>query len=498
MKAANTYALAKPKTGIAVPANDAIPTDLLIGDQWRESANKQRIPVLNPANGDLITTISDATLEDGMAAVDAAAKAAPGWAATPARQRAEILRRCYDKMIANADWLAHLISLEMGKALVDSKGEILYAAEFFRWYSEETARIRGEIQTSPGGNNKIVVQYQPIGISLLITPWNFPAAMATRKIAPALGAGCTVILKPAIETPLTALAIAQIMLEAGVPPGVINVITPQDPGPVCAAIMHDPRVRKMSFTGSTAVGRKLLATASDTVLNCSMELGGNAPVLVFNDADIDEAIEGTMIAKMRNGGQACTATNRFYIQKGVLKDFTAKLTARMGAMKLGDGTDPETALGPVITQKQADKIAGLVDGAVKEGAKIVLGGARPNVPGYFYPATVLTDVPADATILKDEIFGPVAAIVAFDTEEEVIRLSNNTEYGLAAYLYTKDMKKGLNIAQKLDYGMIGVNRGLVSDTAAPFGGVKQSGLGREGSHHGLIEFTECRYVAVTW
>ena len=498
MKSANTYALAAPKTNIQVPANDAIPTDLLIGNSWREGSNKQRIPVHNPADGTIITTIANATLEDGLAAVDAAEKAAPGWAATPARERAELLRKCYEAMIKNAEWLAHLISLEMGKALSDSKGEVLYAAEFFRWYSEETAHIRGEIQDSPGGNNKILVQYQPVGISLLITPWNFPAAMATRKIAPALGAGCTVILKPAIETPLTALAIAQLMLDAGIPPGVINVITPFDPAAVCSAIMHDSRVRKLSFTGSTAVGRKLLATAAETVLNCSMELGGNAPFIVFNDADIDDAVNGAMIAKMRNGGQACTATNRFYIQKGAAPEFTKKLIDRMAALKLGDGTDPETNLGPVITQKQADKIAGLVDGAVAQGAKIALGGAKTNGKGYFYPATVLTDVPATADILKDEIFGPVAAIVQFDDEEEAIRLSNNTEYGLAAYLYTKDMKRGLRLSQRLDYGMVGLNRGLVSDTAAPFGGVKQSGLGREGSHHGLIEFTECRYIAVTW
>jgi succinate-semialdehyde dehydrogenase/glutarate-semialdehyde dehydrogenase len=497
MKSANNFALPKPKTDIALPANDAIPTDLLIGASWRDGKG-ERIPVLNPANGGVITTIANATLEDGMAAVDAAEKAAPGWAATAPRQRAEILRKCYDKMIANADWLAHLISLEMGKALPDSKGEVLYAAEFFRWYSEETPRIIGELQMSPGGQNRIVVEYQPIGISLLITPWNFPAAMATRKIAPALGAGCTVILKPAIETPLTALAIAQIMLDAGVPPGVINVITPKDPGPVCAAIMHDKRVRKMSFTGSTAVGRALLRTAADTVLNCSMELGGNAPFLVFDDANVDEAVDGAMIAKMRNGGQACTAANRFYVQKGVLAEFTEKFTARMKALKLGDGTDPDTQLGPVITEKQASKIAGLVDGAVKEGARIALGGKRSDSKGYFYPATVLIDVPPTATILKDEIFGPVAPIIAFDSEEDAIRLSNDTEYGLAAYLYTKDLKKGLKIAEKLEYGMIGINRGLVSDTAAPFGGVKQSGLGREGSHHGLIEFTECKYIAVTW
>ena len=495
MQSRNTYALKHDPAG---PANDAIPTDLLIGDTWREGSARPRIPVHNPANGEVITTIANASLEDGMAAVDAAEKAAAGWAATPARQRAEILRKCYERMIANADWLAHLISLEMGKALSDSKGEVLYAAEFFRWYSEETARIRGEIQDSPSGANKIVVQYQPVGIALLITPWNFPAAMATRKIAPALGAGCTVILKPAIETPLTAFAVAQIMLEAGVPPGVINIITPDDPGPVCSAIMHDPRVRKLSFTGSTAVGRKLLAEAAGTVLNCSMELGGNAPFIVLDDADVDAAVDGAMIAKMRNGGQACTAANRFYIQKGVLEAFTGKLTARMAAMKLGDGTDPQTALGPVINEKQLNKIAGLVDGAVREGAKVALGGKVTANKGYFYPATVLTDVPATAAILKEEIFGPVAPIVGVDGADDAIRLANDTEYGLSAYLYTGDLKKGLNLSQKLEYGMVALNRGLVSDTAAPFGGVKQSGLGREGSHHGLIEFTECRYIAVTW
>jgi len=498
MKSLNTYVLIAPKYNIQAPASDAIPTDLLIGNSWREGSNPQRIPVDNPATGDVITTIANASLEDGLAAVDAAYGAAPAWAATPARQRAELLRKCYEAMIANADWLAHLISLEMGKALADSKGEVLYAAEFFRWYSEETSRIRGEMQDSPSGANKILVQYQPIGVSLLITPWNFPAAMATRKIAPALGAGCTVILKPAIETPLTAFVIAKLMLDVGIPPGVINVITPSDPGPVCAAIMRDQRVRKLSFTGSTAVGRKLLATAAGTVLSCSMELGGNAPFIVFDDADMDGAVSGAMIAKMRNGGQACTAANRFYVQRGVLKSFTAKLIDKMAGLKMGDGTDPESDLGAVITAKQADKIAGLVQGAVEQGAKVALGGTRSNAKGYFYPATVLTDVPQDADILKDEIFGPVAAVVAFDSENEVIELSNDTQYGLVAYLYTKDLKRGLKVSQQLDYGMIGLNRGLVSDTAAPFGGVKQSGLGREGSHHGLLEFTECRYTAVSW
>lgn len=495
MKPSNSYTLKFPSLdGLGI---NAIPTDLLIGDQWLKGAG-DRIEVHNPADGSVITTISNCSVDDGLKAVDAADKAAAGWAATSSRERAEILRRCYDKVVANSDWLAHLISLEMGKALSDSKGEVLYAAEFFRWYSEETARIRGEVQDAPSGQNKILVQYKPIGVSLLITPWNFPAAMATRKIAPALGAGCTVILKPAIETPLTAFAIVQIMQEAGVPPGVINVITPSDPGQVCAAIMHDPRVRKVSFTGSTAVGRKLLAIASDSVLSCSMELGGNAPFIVFDDANIEDAVDGAMLAKMRNGGQACTAANRFYIQNGIFREFTEKLISRMKALKVGNGTDPQTQLGPVISEKQADKISRLVEGAVKQGAKVALGGAKPNHKGFYYPATVLLDVPNDADILKDEIFGPVAAIVAFESEEDVIKMANATEYGLSAYIYTRDMKRGLAISEKLEYGMIGMNRGLVSDTAAPFGGMKQSGLGREGSHHGIVEFTECKYIAVTW
>lgn len=475
-----------------------IPTELLIGAEWRGGTGGARIPVTDPSTGAVLTTVANASAEDGLAALDAAAAAAPGWAQTPPRKRAELLRNCYDLMIANADWLAYLISLEMGKALADSKGEVLYAAEFFRWYSEECVRLRGEMQDAPGGGNKILVQYQPIGVSLLITPWNFPAAMATRKIAPALGAGCTVILKPASETPLTALAIAQLMLDAGIPPGVVNVLTTEHAPDVCEPIMHDPRTRKLSFTGSTAVGRKLLASAADTVLSCAMELGGNAPFIVFDDADLDAAVTGAMIAKMRNGGQACTAANRFYIQRGIAPAFVDAMTQAMDALVLGAGTDPATTLGPVVSHKQAAGIARIVDSAIAEGAQVRLGGQRPDREGSFYPATVLSDVDPAAQILKGEIFGPVAAIVQFDSEDEVIALANDTEYGLAAYVFTRDLQRGLNVSQKLDYGMVGLNRGLVSDTAAPFGGVKQSGLGREGSHHGLLEFTECRYIAVTW
>ena len=496
--AANIFTLKVPAPQGSGSITHGIPTDLLIGSEWRASSSRSRLPVHDPSTGEILTTIADASVEDCLAALDAAAAAASGWASTAPRLRAELLRKCYEAMIVNADWLAYLISLEMGKALPDAKGEVLYAAEFFRWYSEECVRLRGEIQDSPAGGNKILVQYQPIGVSLLITPWNFPAAMATRKIAPALGAGCTVILKPAVETPLTALAIAQLMLDAGIPPGVINVITPGDPSPACEAIMCDPRTRKLSFTGSTAVGRRLLATAAQSVLNCSMELGGNAPFIVFDDADLDAALDGAMVAKMRNGGQACTAANRFYVQRGIAPDFIAGLTDRMASLELGPGTDSQTTLGPVVSHKQVTSIARKVDQALAEGAVAALGGVRPERDGFYYPPTVLTDVAPDATILKDEIFGPVAAIVEFDTEEEVVALANDTQYGLAAYVYTRDTTRGLSVSQRLDYGMVGLNRGLVSDTAAPFGGVKQSGLGREGSHHGLIEFTECRYIAVTW
>jgi succinate-semialdehyde dehydrogenase / glutarate-semialdehyde dehydrogenase len=474
----------------------SVPTGLFVGGEWRRA--QKTVAVDNPANGETLTEIADGDLADAKAAVDAAAAAGPGWAATSPRQRAEILRGCYERMVKGADWLAFLMSLEMGKTLADAKAEALYAAEFFRWYSEEAARVLGEITTAPAGTNRILVEYQPIGVSLLITPWNFPAAMATRKIAPALAAGCTVILKPATETPLTALAIAQIMTDAGVPAGVVNVLTTTKVGELTKQILHDPRVRKLSFTGSTAVGRLLLKEAADQVISSSMELGGNAPFIICDDADIADALDGAMLAKMRNGGEACTAANRFYVQRGVLQAFTDGIVARMSKLKLGDGTDSETTLGPMINQKAVTKIAELVDDAVAKGGKLLLGGARLNRPGYFYPATVIGDVPDNARLLKEEIFGPVVAIQAFDKDEDAIARANDTEYGLSAYLYTGDLKRGFRISEKLEAGMVGLNRGLVSDPAAPFGGVKQSGLGREGSHHGLMEFTECKYIAVSW
>jgi len=491
MKSTNQYSLSGAAAG-------AIPTDLLIGERWREGAERQRIDVINPSTGKTLTSVADATVGDALQSIDAASRAASAWAATPPRKRAELLRLCFERMVANSEWLAQLISLENGKALADAKSEVLYAAEFFRWYAEEAVRLEGEISVAPGGANRIVVMYQPIGVSLLITPWNFPAAMATRKIAPALAAGCTCILKPAEETPLTAYAVAQIMLEAGIPPGVVNVITTSDPATVVKAMLHEGRIRKLSFTGSTEVGRLLLREAADTIVNCSMELGGNAPFVVLNDANISDAIAGAMIAKMRNGGEACTAANRFYVQRGVYEEFTRQLVAKMGAIKVGEGCSPDTGCGALINQAAVTKIESLVGDAIKRGARVLLGGKAVAGPGFFYPPTVLVDVPAGSEILKQEIFGPVAALVPFDSVDEAVALANDTEYGLVAYVYTSDLKTGLRISERLESGMIALNRGLVSDAAAPFGGVKQSGLGREGSHHGIREFTEAKYIAVEW
>jgi succinate-semialdehyde dehydrogenase/glutarate-semialdehyde dehydrogenase len=482
----------------AVPSSPPLPTDLLIGPAWRVAQNHARIDVVNPSTGETLASVADAGIPEAISAIDAAQQAAADWAATAPRKRAELLRACFDAIVANREWLAELISLENGKALADAKSEVLYAAEFFRWYAEEAVRIEGELTTAPGGANRIMVQYPPIGISLLITPWNFPAAMATRKIAPALAAGCTCILKPAEETPLTALAVAQIMLDAGIPPGVVNVITTSAPGPVVRAMLRDGRIRKLSFTGSTEVGRLLLREAADGIINCSMELGGNAPFLVFNDADIAAAGEGAMIAKMRNGGEACTAANRFYVQRGVYELFTAELLQRMRAVKMGPGTAPDSSCGAMINRAAIEKIEALVADAVRRGARVLLGGAAAAGPGFFYPPTVIVDVPPDADILKTEIFGPVAALVPFDAAEEAIAMANDTEYGLVAYVYTSNLRAGLQISERLESGMVALNRGLVSDPAAPFGGAKQSGLGREGAHHGLREFTEPKYIAVTW
>ncbi|MFS8110379.1 NAD-dependent succinate-semialdehyde dehydrogenase [Rhizobium jaguaris] len=476
----------------------AIPTDLYIGGKWRPASTGKRADVVDPSTGVTIASVADCTIDDAMEAVAAAHAAAASWAATAPRKRSEILRRCFELMIERKDMLAELISLENGKALNDAHGEVAYAAEFFRWFSEEAVRLNGDIYSAPSGANKIIVQHQPIGIAVLVTPWNFPAAMATRKIAPALAAGCTCVLKPATETPLTAFALAEIYAEAGVPDGVVNVITTSQAGPVVSAMLHDPRVRKLSFTGSTPVGRKLLHEAADTVISCSMELGGNAPFIVFDDADLGAAIEGAMVAKMRNGGEACTAANRFYVQKGVVDEFSERLAERMNAMTVGVGYDKATQCGPVINKTALDRIAGLVDDATGRGAKVLTGGKPLDQDGYYFPPTVLTDVTADANITAAEIFGPIAAIMTFETEEEAIGVANDTEFGLISYVYTRDLSRGLRVSERMESGMVGLNRGLVSDPAAPFGGTKQSGLGREGAHHGILEFCETKYIAVTW
>jgi succinate-semialdehyde dehydrogenase / glutarate-semialdehyde dehydrogenase len=437
-------------------------------------------------------------VEDAKAAVDAASDAFEGWAARKPRERAEILRKAFDLIMRDAERFAKLITIENGKALSDSRGEVAYSAEFFRWYAEEAVRAIGQVSRAPASGARILVQHKPAGVAVLVTPWNFPAAMATRKIGPALAAGCPVVLKPASETPLTMLALMPLLEEAGVPAGVCNVIPSRRSGPVVSAMLHDPRVRVVSFTGSTAVGRKLLHEAADNVVKPAMELGGNAPFIVFDDADIDAAIEGAMIAKMRNMGEACTAANRFYVHEKVHDAFADKLTQKMASLKMGNGLDDGVALGPLVNAEGRDKVKSLVEDAVKKGAKVLTGGKTPGGKGFFYPATVLSNVPDDADMLREEIFGPVASIQIFKSEDEVVRRANDTEYGLVAYLYTKDLSRGMRVSERLDFGMVGLNRGLVSDPAAPFGGTKQSGIGREGAHEGLMEFMETQYISVAW
>jgi succinate-semialdehyde dehydrogenase/glutarate-semialdehyde dehydrogenase len=473
-----------------------VPTGLFIGGEW--TTNGRTISVTDPATEDTLVEITDGTPDDALAAVAAAQAALPGWAATPPRERAECLRRAWALMIERTESIARLMVLENGKALRDARGEVTYAAEFFRWYAEEAVRIDGAVTTAPSGANRIMVVRQPVGVSVLVTPWNFPAAMATRKIGPALAAGCTVVLKPAKETPLCAFAVADILREAGVPAGVVNVVCTQKAGPLVGAMLADARVRKLSFTGSTEVGRVLLETAAKTITNCSMELGGNAPFLIFEDADLDAAIEGAFLAKMRNGGEACTAANRFYVHEQVADEFTRRFADRLSKLAVGPGLDAGTDLGPLVNEDTRSKVASLVDGAVSGGGQVVTGGHAPDRKGYFYLPTVLRDLPPDAAILGTEIFGPVAPVVRFSTEDDAIRWANDTEYGLVSYLYTGDLRRALRVSEALDTGMVGVNRGIVSDPAAPFGGVKQSGLGREGGHDGLLEFTESKYIAVDW
>ena len=475
-----------------------LPTECLIGGVWRPASDGAAFDVVDPATGEVIASVASASVDDGLAAVTAAHNALESWAATAPRDRGEILRRAFELMSDRAEEISELIVRENGKALPDARGETAYAAEFFRWYAEEAVRALGSIGMAPSGNNRILVQYQPVGVAVLVTPWNFPAAMATRKIGPALAAGCAVVLKPASDTPLTALLMASILEEAGVPPGVVNVVPSRRSGPIVSAMLHDPRVRKLSFTGSTEVGRILLHEAADNIVNASMELGGNAPFIVFDDADLDAAVEGAMIAKMRNGGEACTAANRFYVQDGVADAFTERLAARMGGMKVGSGLDPGTEVGPLVNETAVADVHALVESAIDGGATVVTGGAPLDGKGCFYPPTVLADVDANAPFLREEIFGPVAPIVRFSDEAEVIELANDTEYGLVAYLYTSDLARGLRVIERLETGMVGLNRGLVSDPAAQFGGVKQSGIGREGGHEGLLDYLEPKYIATDW
>jgi succinate-semialdehyde dehydrogenase/glutarate-semialdehyde dehydrogenase len=471
---------------------------LLVDGSWRHATAGRSFSVFNPATEQAVGEVADASAADALAACDAAARALGGWAATPPRERGELLRSIFERIIADSERLAELISLENGKALGDAVGEVRYAAEFFRWFSEEGVRNRGWTGEAPSGSNRMVVVHQPIGVCVLVTPWNFPAAMATRKIAPALAAGCTVVLKPASATPLTALALGRIVSDAGVPAGVVNVVTTSQSSEVVGVMLQHPAVRKLSFTGSTSVGKALLAKASERVISCSMELGGNAPFLVFNDADMDAAVDGAMVAKMRNGGEACTAANRFYVQRECVEEFARRLAERMAAVAIGPGQDPTTACGPLIDSAARAKVVDLVADAVSRGARVLAGGGQVPGPGYFVQPTVLVDVPVDARILHEEVFGPVAPIVPFSTTDEVISAANGTEYGLVAYVYTSDLAKGLWVAEKLEVGMVGLNRGLVSDPAAPFGGMKESGLGREGAHDGLMEFLETKYIAVDW
>jgi succinate-semialdehyde dehydrogenase/glutarate-semialdehyde dehydrogenase len=473
-------------------------TDLYIDGAWRPGAAGARLDVINPATEEVLASVASAEIADADAAMDAAEAAMKDWAARTPRARSEVLRKAWELMTARLDHFAHLITLENGKAGADAKGEAAYAAEFFRWFAEEAVRADGLLTHAPASGARILVQHKPAGLAVLVTPWNYPAAMGTRKIAPALAAGCAVIIKPASETPLTMLALMPLLAEAGVPPGLVNVLPSRKSGALVDHMLHDPRVRVVSFTGSTSVGRKLLHSAADQVLKPAMELGGNAPLIVFEDADMETAVTGAMLAKMRNLGEACTAANRLYVHADIAPAFTARLTAAMAALKVGDGTDPTVDVGPLVNADTRDKVAAFVADAIAKGAKLELGGTAPDGKGFFYPPTVLSNVSEDADCVSDEIFGPVAALQTFTDTEDVIRRANDTEYGLVAYVFSGDFKRALQVCERLDYGMVGLNRGLVSDPAAPFGGTKQSGLGREGGHEGMLEFMETQYISASW
>ena len=474
----------------------AVPRQLYIGGEWRDGARGATLAVEDPATGETIARVADATADDALAALAAADEAFPAWRASAPRERADVLRRAYELVMQRADALALLMTLEMGKPVAESRAEVVYAASFLRWYGEEAVRIDGRFAAAETGKGRVLTIKQPVGPCVLITPWNFPLAMGARKIAPAIAAGCTIIVKPAKLTPLSMLMLARILEHAGLPGGVLNVVTARSSGAVMEPVIKDPRARKLSFTGSTQVGRALMAQASEQVLRVSMELGGNAPFLVFEDADLDAALEGAVIAKLRNVGEACTAANRFHVADAVADEFAARLAERMGALKIGRGTDPDVRVGPLIDAQQLDKVAELVDDAVARGAIVLSGGERIDGSGHFYAPTVLTDVPADARLLREEIFGPVAPVRRFSCEQEAIAAANDTEYGLVAYVYTSDLQRAFRVSERLQTGMVGLNQGMVSNAGAPFGGIKHSGFGREGGPEGIEEYLEIKYVAV--
>jgi succinate-semialdehyde dehydrogenase/glutarate-semialdehyde dehydrogenase len=474
---------------------DEVPKQLYIGGEWRDGS-KGTLSVEDPSTGETLTEVADASTDDAKAALTAAVDAGPEWAAHAPRERGEILRRAFEAIMSRADDLALLMTLEMGKPLAESKAEIAYGAEFFRWFSEQAVRIDGRYSTNSNGQGRVLTMQQPVGPCLLITPWNFPLAMGTRKIGPAIAAGCTMVVKPAQQTPLSMLMLVKILEEVGLPGGVVNLVTASSSGETMAPLIADQRLRKLSFTGSTEVGRKLMAQASDNLLRLSMELGGNAPFIVFDDADVDAAVQGALIAKMRNIGEACTAANRFHVADSIAEEFAEKLADKMGAMKVGRGTEEGVQVGPLIDDNQRGKVADLVEDALAHGAKAVVGGHARDGAGYFFDPTVLTDVPEDAKLLHEEIFGPVAPVKGFMDEDEAIAAANDTEYGLVAYVYTNNLKRALRVVERLETGMVGLNQGMVSNAGAPFGGIKQSGFGREGGYEGIEEYLETKYVAI--
>jgi len=475
---------------------DSVPTGLLVGGQWRDASGGERFDVHDPSSGATLTSCADGTPEDGLAALAAAEEAQSAWAATPPRERSEILRRAFETVVDRSDEFATLMSLEMGKTVAEARGEVTYGAEFFRWFAEEAVRIHGRYSVAPAGGSRLLTMKQPVGPTLMITPWNFPLAMGTRKIGPAVAAGCTMVVKPAHETPLTMLLLAEVMQESGLPDGVLNIVTTSHSGAVCEPLIRDPRLRKLTFTGSTAVGKVLVEQSAEQLLRLSMELGGNAPFLVFEDADVDAAVEGAMLAKMRNIGEACTAANRFFAHESVAREFSTKLAERMGALVVGKGTKKGVDVGPLITAEARDGVHELVQDAVAKGASVLTGGAPIAGRGYFYEPTVLTDVAADSRCLTEEIFGPVAPVCTFTDDADAIAKANGTEFGLVGYLYSRDHARVLRVAEAMEFGMIGVNTGIVSNPSAPFGGVKQSGFGREGGFEGIEEYLETKYVGL--